>query len=152
MTDYTKQLVEDRDVSFISGRKKAGPNSGPLTTSSTSCAPGVMKSCSAQRIINPEQVFGRNEKLVQEGIKKNALARGVSQSFIDETEGYTGCVALLDTGKEGPSNCIPFRYRLRLRKRNRRCRTAPSRTKKVSEASTPALCTPAVMTPTFLSV
>ena len=36
------------------------------------------------------------------------MARGVSQSFIDETEGYTGCVALLDTGKEGPTTAFRF--------------------------------------------
>lgn len=58
-------------------------------------------------IIEPKQVFGRNEKLVAEGIK-NALARGVDQALIDEMEGYTGCVAVLDTGKEGPTTAFRF--------------------------------------------
>ena len=51
------------------------------------------------KIINPEQVFGRNEKLVQEGIK-NALTRGVSQSFIDETEGIQAGLLCLTPAKK----------------------------------------------------
>ena len=106
MTDYTKQLVEQRR------ELHQWPEEGWTEFWTTNYIVTKLRSWGYEvllgtKIINPEQVFGRNEKLVQEGIK-NALARGVSQSFIDETEGYTGCVALLDTGKEGPTTAFRF--------------------------------------------
>ena len=106
MTDYTKQLVEQRR------ELHQWPEEGWTEFWTTNYIVNKLRSWGYEvllgtKIINPEQVFGRNEKLVQEGIK-NALARGVSQSFIDETEGYTGCVALLDTGKEGPTTAFRF--------------------------------------------
>ena len=57
------------------------------------------------KVINPEAVMGRDPKLVEAAIKR-ALAHGVPQSFIDETEGYTGCVAVLETGRPGPVTAI----------------------------------------------
>ena len=106
MTDYTKQLVEQRR------ELHQWPEEGWTEFWTTNYIVNKLRSWGYEvllgtKIINPEQVFGRNEKLVQEGIK-NALARGVSQSYIDETEGYTGCVALLDTGKEGPTTAFRF--------------------------------------------
>ena len=106
MTDYTKQLVEQRR------ELHQWPEEGWTEFWTTNYIVTKLRSWGYEvllgtKIINPEQVFGRNEKLVQEGIK-NALTRGVSQSFIDETEGYTGCVALLDTGKEGPTTAFRF--------------------------------------------
>lgn len=53
------------------------------------------------RIIAPDAVMGRDPKLVEAAIER-ALAAGVPQSFIDETEGYTGAVAVLETGRPGP--------------------------------------------------
>ncbi|WP_370858124.1 hypothetical protein [Parasutterella sp.] len=87
MTDYTKQLVEQRR------ELHQWPEEGWTEFWTTNYIVNKLRSWGYEvllgtKIINPEQVFGRNEKLVQEGIK-NALARGVSQSFIDETEGYT---------------------------------------------------------------
>ena len=57
------------------------------------------------KVINPAAVMGRNEALVKEAVER-ALAHGVPQSFIDETEGYTGCVAVLDTGRPGPTTAF----------------------------------------------
>ena len=57
------------------------------------------------KVINPAAVMGRNEALVKEAAER-ALAHGVPQSFIDETEGYTGCVAVLDTGRPGPTTAF----------------------------------------------
>ena len=51
--------------------------------------------------VNEKDVLGRDEKLVADGMKR-ALAHGVPQEFLDATEGYTGCVAVLDTGRPGP--------------------------------------------------
>ena len=54
-----------------------------------------------RQVINPAAVMGRDPKLVEAAIER-AKADGVPQSFIDETEGYTGVVAVLDTGRPGP--------------------------------------------------
>ena len=53
------------------------------------------------QVINPKAVMGRDPKLVEAAVKR-ALAAGVPQSFIDETGGYTGAVAVLETGRPGP--------------------------------------------------
>ena len=53
------------------------------------------------QVINPKAVMGRDPKLVEAAVKR-ALAAGVPQSFIDETGGYTGAVAVLETGRLGP--------------------------------------------------
>lgn len=57
------------------------------------------------KVINPEAVMGRDPKLVEAAIER-ALAAGVPQRFIDETEGYTGGVAVLETGRPGPVTAI----------------------------------------------
>ena len=51
--------------------------------------------------INTDEVLGRDETLVRDAMAR-ALKNGVPQSFLDETEGYTGAVAVLDTGRPGP--------------------------------------------------
>lgn len=53
------------------------------------------------KVMNPNAVMGRDPKLVAEAIER-AKSHGVPQSFIDETEGYTGVVAVIDTGRPGP--------------------------------------------------
>lgn len=55
--------------------------------------------------INPDAVMGRDPKLVEAAIER-ALAHGVPQSFIDETEGFTGCVAVLETERPGPVTAL----------------------------------------------
>lgn len=51
--------------------------------------------------IDASEVLGRDEQLVRDAIAR-ALRHGVPKSFIDETGGYTGAVAILDTGRPGP--------------------------------------------------
>lgn len=55
--------------------------------------------------INLSEVLGRDETLVKDAIQR-ALKAGVPQSFIDKTEGYTGAVAVLDTGRPGPTTAF----------------------------------------------
>ena len=55
--------------------------------------------------INVNEVLGRDEDLVKSAMQR-ALAHGVPQSFLDETEGYTGAVAILDTGRPGPTTAF----------------------------------------------
>lgn len=55
--------------------------------------------------INVNEVLGRDETLVRDAMKR-ALAQGVLQSFLDETGGYTGAMAILDTGRPGPTTAF----------------------------------------------
>ena len=55
--------------------------------------------------IDVNEVLGRDENLVKSAMQR-ALAQGVPQSFLDETEGYTGAVAILDTGRPGPTTAF----------------------------------------------
>ncbi len=55
--------------------------------------------------INPDEVLGRDPNLVERAMKR-ALAHGVPQSFLDECGGYTGAVAVLDTGRPGPTTAF----------------------------------------------
>lgn len=48
-----------------------------------------------------KEVLGRDPQLVADAMKR-AASHGVPQAFLDKTEGYTGCVARLDTGRPGP--------------------------------------------------
>ncbi len=55
--------------------------------------------------INPDEVLGRDPALVA-AAEKRALANGVPQDFLDECSGYTGAVALFDTGRPGPTTAF----------------------------------------------
>ncbi len=52
-------------------------------------------------IIDPAHVMGRSEKLVAEAMER-ARKNGVPEDFLEETGGFTGCVAYLETGRPGP--------------------------------------------------
>lgn len=58
-------------------------------------------------VIKPECVLGRDEKLVQKAIAR-AIEQGVPAEFIEKIEGYTGCVGVLETGREGPVVALRF--------------------------------------------
>lgn len=54
------------------------------------------------KVVNPEFVMGYPDK---EMITKNmvrAVNQGAKQSYVDRTEGYTGAVAVIETGRPGP--------------------------------------------------
>ena len=59
------------------------------------------------KVINPDAVMGRKDEVVEKAIAR-ALSHGVSQEFIDECEGYTGAVAVMNTGKPGPVTALRF--------------------------------------------
>lgn len=59
------------------------------------------------KVINPDNCFGRNPKVVAEGIEF-ARKNGVSEELLAEMEGYTGCVGVLDTGRPGPTLAVRF--------------------------------------------
>ena len=58
-------------------------------------------------VINPDAVMGRNPALVEKG-QKRALAAGVPAELIERMQGYTGAVAVLDTGRPGPTSAFRF--------------------------------------------
>ena len=59
------------------------------------------------KVINPKFAMGRNEQLVKDAMAR-ALKQGVPQEFLDKTEGYTGAVAVIDTGRPGPITAFRF--------------------------------------------
>ena len=59
------------------------------------------------RVIDPKAVLGRDEKAVAEA-QQRARAHGVSEELLAQMQGYTGCVAILRTGRPGP--VLAFRH------------------------------------------
>lgn len=106
MTDYNTQLIEQRR------ELHQWPEEGWTEFWTTSYIVKKLQAYGYEvlvgtKVINPEQVFGRNQKLVDLGIK-NALERGADPKLIEEMGGYTGCVGILDTGREGPTTAFRF--------------------------------------------
>ena len=60
-----------------------------------------------KQIIKPEAVLGRNPDTVRLAIQR-AINEGVPEEFIQSINEYTGCVAVFDTGREGPITAFRF--------------------------------------------
>ncbi|VEI77038.1 Indole-3-acetyl-aspartic acid hydrolase [Mannheimia haemolytica] len=60
-----------------------------------------------KQIINPDFVRGRNLAIVEKGIAR-AKAYGVNPTWLEKMEGYTGCVAVFDSGKPGKTIALRF--------------------------------------------
>ena len=98
-------------------------------------------------IINPEAVMGRNPDVVKKGIER-AESEGVPAEFIESIDEYTGCVAVLDTGRPGPVTAFRLTWTATRLKKPTIRNTFP-----ISSGSAPrtrASCTPAAMTATRL--
>lgn len=52
-------------------------------------------------IFNASYAMGRKPELIEEAVAR-AAERGVSQDLLSEMDGWTGCVAIVDTGRPGP--------------------------------------------------
>ena len=70
-------------------------------------AMGYEKILVGKAIINPDFVFGRDEKLVKDAVKR-AIVQGVPPDFIAACNEYTGCIAVLETGRPGPVTAFRF--------------------------------------------
>lgn len=59
------------------------------------------------QVINPEYAFGRQQKVVDKGL---AVARKhkVDENLLAEMQELTGCVAIFDSGKAGPTIALRF--------------------------------------------
>lgn len=60
-----------------------------------------------EQIIHREFVRGRNQAQAEKGLA-NAIAYGATQKWLDRMDGYTGCVAVLDTGRAGKTIALRF--------------------------------------------
>ncbi len=64
-----------------------------------------LKVLSGLEIIEPQAVMGRNEGIVK-AAEERAISHGVPVDFLKKLNGYTGAVAVLETGKPGPVTAI----------------------------------------------
>ena len=106
MTDYLKQLVEQRR------ELHQWPEEGWTEFCTTAYVTEKLRSWGftvllGPKIIDQKSVFGRNKDLVEKAIE-TARQRGVSEAILNEMQGYTGAVALFDTGKGGPTTAFRF--------------------------------------------
>ncbi|QPB41597.1 M20 family metallo-hydrolase [Rodentibacter haemolyticus] len=60
-----------------------------------------------KQIINPDFVRGRKQTVVDAGLA-NAKAYGINEKRLDKMDGYTGCVAVFDSGKPGKTVALRF--------------------------------------------
>ena len=60
-----------------------------------------------RKVVAPEACLGREESVVKAGLER-ARRIGVSEELLSEMEELTGCVAVLDTGRPGPTLAIRF--------------------------------------------
>jgi aminobenzoyl-glutamate utilization protein A len=68
---------------------------------------GYEKILVGRQILDLDHVVGRNEELVARAIER-AVGNGVPNSFIEEAGGYTGAIAILETGRPGPVTALRF--------------------------------------------
>lgn len=59
------------------------------------------------QIIHRDFVRGRNAKLVEQAIE-NAISYGAKAKWLERMDGYTGCVAVFDSGKPGKTLALRF--------------------------------------------
>ena len=60
-----------------------------------------------RKVVNPDACLGREESVVKAGIER-ARRNGVSEELLSEMQELTGCVAVLDTGRPGPTLAVRF--------------------------------------------
>ena len=59
------------------------------------------KTVLGKKLFNEEFVLGRDPEVVKDA-QDRARAHGVSEEILKELEGYTGCLAVWETGRPGP--------------------------------------------------
>ncbi len=60
-----------------------------------------------RKVVNPEFCLGREPSVVAAGMER-ARKNGVSEELLSEMQELTGCAAILDTGRPGPTLAIRF--------------------------------------------
>ena len=65
------------------------------------------KTVLGKKLFNEEFVLGRDPQVAKEA-EDRARAQGVSEEILKELEGYTGCLAVWETGRPGPVTALRF--------------------------------------------
>lgn len=58
--------------------------------------------------INPDYVMGYPDEAFIKANMERAIAQGANPKYVEMTKGYTGCVAILETGRPGPVTTLRF--------------------------------------------
>ena len=100
MSDIVREMIETRRA--LHRRPEEGWCEFQTTALILEClrALGYEPLCGT-RVINPKAVMGRSPKKVEAAIER-AREAGVSEELLARMEGYTGAVAVLETGRPGP--------------------------------------------------
>ncbi len=65
------------------------------------------KTIIGKALFNEEHAYGRVQEVIEEA-QKRALSMGMDASLLEEMQGYTGCLAIWDTGRQGPVTAFRF--------------------------------------------
>lgn len=68
---------------------------------------GCFEILMGSQIINPEFVRGRKQAVVDKGLA-NAKAYSMNEKWLAKMDGYTGCVAVFDSGRAGKTVALRF--------------------------------------------
>lgn len=65
------------------------------------------KTVVGKALFNPEFALGRIESVIEKA-KAKALADGMDPALMKELDGFTGCLAIWETGRPGPVTALRF--------------------------------------------
>ena len=65
------------------------------------------KTILGKALFDTEHALGREEKVIEEAMQRS-LKLGMDPVLLKELEGYTGCMAVWETGKPGPVTALRF--------------------------------------------
>ena len=65
------------------------------------------KTILGKALFDTEHALGREEKVIEEAMQRS-LKLGMDPALLKELEGYTGCMAVWETGKPGPVTALRF--------------------------------------------
>ncbi len=65
------------------------------------------KTVVGKALFDVEHTLGRNETLIEKAMKE-ARAAGMNPKLLEEMQGYTGCLAIWETGRPGPVTALRF--------------------------------------------
>lgn len=115
MHKYLSEICEEYKEYIIALRRDfhKHPEAGWLEFRTTSKIAEILEDNNIEihlgnSVINPCQVMGYpSEETINENIRR-ALKQGAKEKYIEAMEGYTGLMAIIDTGKEGPTVALRF--------------------------------------------
>ncbi|MCI8609273.1 MAG: M20 family metallo-hydrolase [Firmicutes bacterium] len=67
-----------------------------------------MKVVLGKEVIQPDFAFGRPDEEELKRQQRRAIEQGAEPELVEEMEGYTGAMAVIDTGRKGPAVALRF--------------------------------------------